>query len=509
MRMSGAIRALSGIIAIVFSVLLMAGCSLGPASMGKPQQHPPDRIPDQMRKETDALSSLQQRAREELQKKGTEKPEPQPLIPVYDPLEDQIVSFSLAGEDLQMVLYALSQTVGVNFIVDPEVSNEQRKLTLKFENVSAASVLREILAAYDLTYRTDGNIIRITPWQEQVFKLNFLDSLVESRFDIGGDVLGAGATETTKGLSGNFKITGFGSQNKSAYEILENMIKPMLSTNGKFAINRLSGSLYVKDRPNVVRSVGQVVQHYKRMLARQILIEARIIEVTLTDAYRYGIDWSALRSLNDATSEITGAAWSLGNGLVLSGTSGEWALNAAVDALRTFGDSKVVSNPTVRSKHGQPAVISVGTSYTYKKSIETTRFTTGTTDDTTTNVEVSTVFDGLILGVVPFIDENGQITLLINPIKSDVDQASLDDEFISDGLSISLPRVSIKELISTIALNNGDIVILGGLIDKRKVTENKGVPFLSSLPLLGYLFKNEDQRDETRELVIILSVHTV
>jgi type II secretory pathway component GspD/PulD (secretin) len=124
-------------------------------------------------------------------------------------------------------------------------------------------------------------------------------------------------------------------------------------------------------------------------------------------------------------------------------------------------------------------------------------------------VEVSTVFDGLILGVIPFIDEYGHVTLLINPIKSDVDQSSLEEQSVGEDLSIALPRVSVKEISSTIALNNGDIVVLGGLIDKDKITDNSGVPFLSGIPLLGYLFKDEDVRDDIRELVILLKVSVV
>jgi len=72
--------------------------------------------------------------------------------------------------------------------------------------------------------------------------------------------------------------------------------------------------------------------------------------------------------------------------------------------------------------------------------------------------------------------------------------------------SVSLPRVSIKEISTTIGLHSGDVVILGGLIDKRKIKTNKGVPFLSSIPLIGYFFKNEVMTNETRELVIVLRV---
>ena len=184
---------------------------------------------------------------------------------------------------------------------------------------------------------------------------------------MGGDVLGAGESDTTVGLSGSFKLTGESTRKNNAYDILESMIRPMISKEGTLSLNRLAGSMYIKERPKTIRSVARLVHHFKAMLRRQILIEARIIEVSLSDQYRYGIDWAVLRDRAGAPTELTGMAWSLGEGLVMAGTSGDFSINAAVDALNLFGDTKVVSNPTIRSKHGQPAIISVGTSYTYKK----------------------------------------------------------------------------------------------------------------------------------------------
>ena len=127
-------------------------------------------------------------------------------------------------------------------------------------------------------------------------------------------------------------------------------------------------------------------------------------------------------------------------------------------------------------------------------------------------MQVSTVFDGLILGVIPFIEEDGHITLLINPIKSDVDRASLEPETVGgtdSGLSISLPRVLIKEISTTISLDHNEVAILGGLIDKHKIVDDNGVPGLSKIPVLGYLFKDQLESEETRELVIILRASLV
>ncbi len=491
------------------AVLMTAGCSLGPSSMLHPRKHHPEKIPQEVVEMSEKVADTQRFYHRNLEKKQEKMAEIEPVLPQYDPLQDQKVSFSMVDENLQNVLYALSQAVGVSFILDPEISNEQRTLTLHFENTSAATVLKEILAAYDLFYNVQGDIIRISPYKEKIFKLGFMDSRLESKFDVGGDVLGASEETISQGLAGSFKIRGEGVTQKSPYKVLEAMIKPLLSEQGKYSINQISGTLYVKDRPRVIRSVARMVNHLKKMMGRQILIEARIIEVLLSDKYKYGIDWELLRNLDDAATELTRASWGVGNGLILNGTSGEFSLTATIDALRTFGDARVVSNPTIRCKHGQPALISVGTSITYKKSVETTRTTTGSTQDVSTDVEVSTLFDGLILGVVPFIDSGGRITLLINPIKSDVDRNSLEETEISEGMSISLPEVDIKEISSTIALRDGDVVILGGLIDRRKIRDDRGVPFLSAIPVLGYLFKREYERVESRELVLILSVKLV
>jgi type II secretory pathway component GspD/PulD (secretin) len=181
-----------------------------------------------------------------------------------------------------------------------------------------------------------------------------------------------------------------------------------------------------------------------------------------------------------------------------------------MDALETFGKAKVVSNPSLRVKHGKPALISVGTSFTYKKTVETTREVTSGTDREITDVEVSTVFDGLILGVIPFIGENQRVSLLINPINSSVNRESLEPKSVGGGSQeISLPEVRIKEMSTTIELEDGDVVVLGGLIDDIQTTEEAGVPILSRLPIFGYLFKNELKSVESKELVIILSVKLV
>ncbi|MBW2601504.1 MAG: pilus (MSHA type) biogenesis protein MshL [Deltaproteobacteria bacterium] len=496
---------------IFIAFFFLGRCALGPSSVLDPKRPSADIIPKEIRTESDELGTIQKELTETLEKKAPREVQVEPIMPEYHPMDDQVVSFSMVDEDLQLMLYSLSQAVGMNLIIEPILTDEKRLVTLNFEKAPASTVLKEVLGIFDLYYEVEQNIIRIRSYEERIFKLNFLDINVSTVFDVGGDVLGAGDTETATGLSGNFKLSGRGSKKGNPYDLVDEMIKAMLSGGGKYTLNRLSGSLYVKDRPAVIRSIARLVNHLKDMLARQILIEARIIEVSLSDNYSYGIDWSMVRDQTSTSTKVDSASWALGNGLVLSGVHRAFSIDATINALRTFGDTKIVSNPSIRCKHSQPAIISVGTSFTYKKNVTTTLVDRDSRTEESTQVEVSSVFDGLVLGVIPFIEEDGGITLLINPIKSDVDPLSIRPEAVGGGASasISLPRVSIKEISTTIGVNSGDVVILGGLIDKRRQTKKKGVPFLSSIPLLGYLFKHDTVTEETRELVIILSVSII
>ncbi len=508
---TGKMKKLKLLLGVIIIFFLPACSHFKP--IAKDSKKPPQNLSvTQIISESEKLAKRREEYRTTLEKKSLKDIKIEPIMPIYDPLEERIVSFSMIDENFQLVLYSLAQSVGMNLIIDAEITKDDRLLTLNFEKITAAKALKEILNTFDLYYEIEENIIRIKPFQERIFKLNFLDTDISMSFDVGGDVLGAGEASASSGLSGSFKLSGKGSKTGNPYNMIENAVQKLKTDKGKYVLNRLSGTLYVKDTPASIQAISKITNHIKQSLSKQILIETRIIEVNLLDKYKYGIDWSFVRDTAASATALTKASWSYGNGLIISHSDDKIAinpLNEAINALNTFGDGKVISNPSIRSKHGKPAIISVGTSLSYKKSIETTTSNSGGTTTRETNAEVSTVFDGLILGIIPFIEEDGRISLLINPIKSDVDRASLELENVGEGQSISLPVVHVKELSTTISLKNGDVVILGGLIDKRKVLEDKGVPFLSKIPILRYLFKYRLKSEEVRELVIIISVTIV
>ncbi len=504
--------------AIVISLLIFSGCIVNNAGTkisgrsGLTEAGKYMHFPDKSHDSAAQAAEMNRSHAGILKKRKIKKINAEPLIPRYDPLEDHKISFSMVDARLDTIFYIIADTVGMNLVLDDAIKTRGDTVTLRFKNVSAKTVLNELADKFDLDYKVTGNILRINTYAERFFSLNFLDTNVAMNFDVGGDVLGGGGTKTASGLSGNVEMKGTGAEKGNPYSVLKKMIEAVKSKNGVFSMDSLSGSIYIKDKPSIVKNIAKIINHFKDVLSRQILINARIIEVTLSHGYEYGINWDILRNeLSGVKSiKLSHAAWNVTDGLVLDGFNSTFSLSSITNALQTFGNIKIISNPTIRAKHGRPSIISVGNSISYKKSVKVTKTQNGTGLDTDVDVEVSSVFDGLILGVIPFIEDNGRVDLMINPIKSDVDTESIAKlEDVGGGNTISLPKVGIKEISTTISLKDGNVIVLGGLISSEKVKTDKNVPILSDIPGLGYLFKNKYMTEERKELVIVLKVDVI
>jgi type II secretory pathway component GspD/PulD (secretin) len=272
-------------IACIFGMLFGMACSAGQSVTQYPPKTDPQKISPEIIAESAQLTHTQAKLQEAIEKSTPPPRDVKPLMPAYDPLEDQLISFSMLNENIQVIFYALSQATNMNFILDPQITTQDKQLTLNFDNVSAARVLKEITNTFDLYYEIQENVIRVQPFQERVFKLNFLDTNLKTSFEVGGDVLGAGSTETIKGLSGSFVLSGSGSQKGNSYDVVEDMVNRVKSKTGIYALNRLAGSLYIKDKPAVLRTLARQLELFRLTLSRQIVIEAQIIEVILSDEY--------------------------------------------------------------------------------------------------------------------------------------------------------------------------------------------------------------------------------
>lgn len=298
-----------------------------------------------------------------------------------------------------------------------------------------------------------------------------------------------------------------------------------------FTLDKGTGTLYVKARPSKMRAVEKMLAMMHKVLDKQVYIEAQLIDVQLSDNFEFGVDWMTLRSrlaagFGSNPMQLGGGTGLLPNGgggyparaisipSTLIGSTNGPAMGMSyqgsnygivINALRSFGNLKVLSNPNVQVRNGTPALLSVGTSSRYvSQSSSTQTVPGGGATTTSSNVQTDTVFSGVMVGVLPMVRDDGRIEILLNPMQSDVDPASLQLVAAGGGNLVSLPRVSYKGLTTTLNVGDGDVAVVGGLIDQRTSANDRGVPGVSDIPVLGKLFDNENKVHGSRELVIVL-----
>jgi type II secretory pathway component GspD/PulD (secretin) len=187
-----------------------------------------------------------------------------------------------------------------------------------------------------------------------------------------------------------------------------------------------------------------------------------------------------------------------------SGTIESINIKALVNALEQQGDVRLLSNPRVNMMNGQTAVLTVGRNTAYISSIESTTLQ-GINPVVSFSVGTSSILSGITIGIVPFVNDVGEISLTITPIVSEL--ISLDTKNIGSPLQqlqISLPTVDLRELSTTAKVRDGQIVVIGGLTARRERVKENQTPFLGKLPLLGGLFRTSDRGETTTELVILL-----
>ncbi|KQW24916.1 pilus (MSHA type) biogenesis protein MshL [Acidovorax sp. Root402] len=303
-----------------------------------------------------------------------------------------------------------------------------------------------------------------------------------------------------------------------------------------FTLNKMTGTLYVKARPSKMRAVEKMLAQVHKVLGKQVYVEAQLIDVQLSDNFEFGVDWTSLRSrlaagFGSSPMQLGGSSGTLPNAgtgypsraisipAALIGSVAGPALGMSyqgsnygivINALRSYGNLKVLSNPNVQVRNGTPALLSVGTSSRYvSQSASTQTVPGGGASTTSSSVQTDTVFSGVMVGVLPMVRDDGRIELLLNPMQSDVDPASLQLVAVGGDNLVSLPKVSYKGLTTTLNVGDGDVVVVGGLIDQRSSNNDRGAPGVSDVPLLGKLFGNENKVHGSRELVIVLRVRVL
>ncbi|WP_324046723.1 pilus (MSHA type) biogenesis protein MshL [Aeromonas caviae] len=280
-----------------------------------------------------------------------------------------------------------------------------------------------------------------------------------------------------------------------------------------------AGLVTVRAYPKELKAVREFLDQSGEHLKRQVVLEARILEVSLNEGYEQGVDWSGLSASWDGGKGITGGGSlmdspiastpnqifrALGGGAGFTISDGNF--NVAVSLLKTQGDVNTLSSPRVTATNNQKAVIKVGTDEYFVTNASTTTTTSGTSAPIVTpNVELTPFFSGIALDVTPQIDEQGKVLLHIHPSVIDTEEQSKSISVgTADPLVLPLAKSSIRESDTVVQANNGDIIVIGGLMktDRQEIVSK--VPLLGDIPWVGEAFTNRRESNRKVELVILL-----
>ncbi len=297
-----------------------------------------------------------------------------------------------------------------------------------------------------------------------------------------------------------------------------------------FIMNRQAGALTVSGTSKQHDLVQKFLEKIRATTSAQVLIEAKILEVTLNDQFQSGIDWTRFGNNSFGMPMTFGAVTDAGNAasfaFSLTGIAGRnFDLQAAVDLTQIFGTTRTLSSPRLNAINNQQAVLTFAENIVYFELDVSSDTTTAVSTSTSVTVEptIKTVPIGIIMTLLPSINiDTNEITLSVRPtlsrVTGSVDDptipitlAQLDAAIVADlpPISNKIPIVEVRELDSILKLRSGEVMVIGGLMEDKSINTDKGVPWISEVPYIGNAFKGVDKDHDIKELVIFIKATIV
>lgn len=452
----------------------------------------------------------------------------------------------IAAHDVEAVEFFGSLFKGSRYsvAVHPGVAG---LVSVELKDVTLPEVLAVVGDMYGFDVQRKGNVFHIYPagLRTETIPVNYLmmsrrglsrtsvstggvtandsNNSSDSSFDSASNNNSGSNSSTSNNASGdNNNGTRIETDTNSDYWTdLRDSLQTLIGTGDGRAVitSPQAGLVTIRAYPKELKAVREFLTQSESHLKRQVVLEARIIEVALNEGYEQGVDWSGLSASWDGNKGITGGQ-SLANTQLpstpnqifsaLGGGAGfkisDGNFNVAVNLLKTQGDVNTLSSPRVTATNNQKAVIKVGTDEYYVTNASTTITTTSTGTDKTPNVELTPFFSGIALDVTPQIDEEGKVLLHIHPSVIDTEEQNKVIDMGTSGGKLQLPlaKSSIRESDTVVQANNGDIIVIGGLMktDKQEIVSK--VPLLGDIPWVGEAFTNRRESTKKVELVIML-----
>ena len=446
----------------------------------------------------------------------------------------ELISFSVKNVEIKDVLLGLSRMSKDNVVFEQDIAG---KVSVDLKDVTIDEALKDLLSPMGLEFTRDGRTIHITKQklQTRIFSLNYIPTRRSGESQVaatsgGGTSTAAGAagttttgaTTTTAGgaPAGGEQGTGFtrvkGEDSTNLWAEVETTLKAHLSKpegakpGGTYSINPMAGIIIVTDFPSQLDRIAKYFDAVETSVRRQVLIQAEVLEITLTEDFGYGIDIAAKKRLGafkglEPRLTAGGPAGTIFSQLlgarpgILNIGLADATVAVVLDMLQEEGKVRVLSRPSVATLNNQKAIIKVATDDVFFET--TTTLTTQGVSQTSENSRTVTI--GVVLSVTPQISSDGYIVMDIHPIVTD----STTSRRSAGGQT--RPVVDVRETNTVLRVKDGESILIAGLVKTSSNRQVREVPLLSKIPLLGLLFKRVDDSSRNTELVIKITPRIV
>jgi MSHA biogenesis protein MshL len=409
----------------------------------------------------------------------------------------------------------LGKSQQVNLLLDPGITNN---ITLSLRGVTLRQTLAALRDSYGYDFEKTSYGYRVVPNQisTRVYKLNYLnvERSGESNTNIGNGE--DNSTNRVKTTTGSVSSINGESNSDSFWDNLKTSLQGFIRTsneNDNVIINPQTGLLVVRASSIEHNAINSFLTDAELTLQKQVIIEAKIVEVTLDNEFKSGINWSILDG-NFANGNGSGSLSLDGNTVPGFGdVGGVFNINLGINNFTSMlqlldhqGDVQVLSSPRVSTINNQKAVIKVGVDdyFATSASSDITNSETNTTTSSGAPFNLEKIFSGIALDVTPQISNDDSVTLHVRPSVTEVVERTKVINVGDQSYSLPLAYSNIRESDSIIRAQSGQIVVIGGLLQQKQDNGNTGLPFFSKVPLIKYFFQQERKATRKSELVILL-----
>ncbi len=394
------------------------------------------------------------------------------------------------------IISIIANECKISLIIEDDLTKKNLKykinnIYLKNKNINEAlSYLLDTKFFWDL----EGNSLKIAYLKDSVFYFNYINT----ERSLENTLTSKSKDDKNKNDKSEANLKSIDSND--FWQNLETRLNKIINKSKKhlLIVDKNTGSVFLRANKKTSKTIENYLKSQKKKLHLQVLIEMSIYNVSLNDNHQSGVNWKLLQ---DVQSFNIGGSLKIANGKTTNNLSvgKDLSVDSLVDFINIFGKTSSLSNPKLLILNNQPAVISIGDETYYK--IKKSTITQSTSTIIKSNEEVFSVFSGILISITPSI-ENDIIILKINQTVSNIKETNEKPDNMP-------PNKTRNEISTVIKLKDKQKAILGGLISKNDIIQTTSLPILGSIPLISYLFSNNQLKTISNELIIVIEARIV